>query len=823
MLRNRINQDNPLIAIACGQFSLSLMQTMFMFYYVKVYLNIFHVPTVWFNIAQAMFMFWNAINDPLFGYLQDKPGSWLNSRTRVIRSFAPFLVTAFMFMWVPWSEGSPLEGLHLIISLFLYDAFYSAVGVSWSALFADSTREPRLRVSAMKYSQISILASVNIIAITEKLSHSLERFWAFQLVTIVVAFIGLFCFMVAGSLRAGLPYSVEKADLLENEDGGSTTSKRKEVGSMWVATKEIFCESDFIAIIAANFIHTARSVAHMNFASTATELLIPQAILPKGSLQLSLFYGVVTLGPQILLILCEQVVVRNGAYRILMTSYALSVLSGLVFFFITNPYLLMVFMFIDSITVHSAAPLFNIVISDFIDDDAKRHSRRSGLSSLVFSLNALIVKPAQSVAPVLIVYILNSYGYSEYIATKESSETLKDAMRTVLLATPVVLGGLQYCFVVVASQNYTMILSTLMLADKIKAAVPCSLLSFSMVPFATVSLGIGAASWFVPRKTTQALDNTLYRAYMRLCLFVFENLSGVQVKLYGDVRQLMENEESVLVLSNHQSDVDWAVLVMLAFRQGIDGSEAGFRVMVKHVIHYVPLFGWYIFQHGYIYVRRFGEFLSAPVLKQLAWLDSLDEKFWLLVFPEGTRYSVKRPENIELSREFCRRKGIPELKNVLCPRAGGIFMALERLETLDAVYDVTIGYGQTRLPNRRGLAPNMFEFCCGGEAGRTLSVHVKRYPAGQLPKTRKELQEWAVKAYEEKDKLMDQFYETGEFPDPVSLYEPSASIRQTLPPTLFFAAALVAPFYIPAVRKAYFWTVASSPFLILWLEARKCA
>ncbi|VDL75246.1 unnamed protein product [Nippostrongylus brasiliensis] len=352
MLRNRINQDNPLIAIACGQFSLSLMQTMFMFYYVKVYLNIFHVPTVWFNIAQAMFMFWNAINDPLFGYLQDKPGSWLNSRTRVIRSFAPFLVTAFMFMWVPWSEGSPLEGLHLIISLFLYDAFYSAVGVSWSALFADSTREPRLRVSAMKYSQISILASVNIIAITEKLSHSLERFWAFQLVTIVVAFIGLFCFMVAGS-----------------------------------------------------------SVAHMNFASTATELLIPQAILPKGSLQLSLFYGVVTLGPQILLILCEQVVVRNGAYRILMTSYALSVLSGVVFFFITNPYLLMIFMFIDSITVHSAAPLFNIVISDFIDDDAKRHSRRSGLSSLVFSLNALIVKPAQSVAPVLIVYILNSYGY----------------------------------------------------------------------------------------------------------------------------------------------------------------------------------------------------------------------------------------------------------------------------------------------------------------------------------------------------------------------------------------------------------------------------
>uniref|UniRef100_A0A8L8JT84 Transmembrane protein 180 n=1 Tax=Heligmosomoides polygyrus TaxID=6339 RepID=A0A8L8JT84_HELPZ len=442
-----LSPDNPLIAIACGQFSLSLMQAMFMFYYVKIYMNVFHVPHVWFNIAQTLFMFWNAINDPLFGYLQDKPGSWMNSRTRVIRSFAPFLVVSFIFMWVPWLEGTALEGVHLTIfacCLPPFHNFFSAIGVAWGALFADSTKEPRLRVSAMKYSQISILLSVNIIAITEKLSHSLERFWAFQLITVFVAFIALFCFMVAGSLRPTLPHSVERGSLLSDVDDEQTPPKGKEVGSMWVAMQEICFERDFVAIIATNFIHIARSVAHMNFASTATELLIPQTILPKGSFQLSLFYGVLTLGPQILLILCERVVVGNGAYRVLMTSYAVSVISGLVFFFSTNPYLIMVFMLIDSITVHSAAPLFNIVISDFIDDDAKRHSRRSGLSSLVFSLNALFTKPAQSIAPVLVIYILSGYGYDEYIATKQPSDQLANGMRLVLLATPIILGGLQY-------------------------------------------------------------------------------------------------------------------------------------------------------------------------------------------------------------------------------------------------------------------------------------------------------------------------------------------------------------------------------------------
>ncbi|CAJ0594601.1 unnamed protein product [Cylicocyclus nassatus] len=419
-----LNRDNPLVAIASGQFALSIMQVMFMFYYVKIYLNIFHVPQVWFNIAQTLFMFWNAINDPLFGYMQDKPGSWLNSRTRVIRSFAPFLVISFVFMWVPWSEGSALEGMHLILSLFLYDAFFSAIGVAWGALFADSTKEPRLRVAAMKYSQIAILASVNIIAITEKLSHSLDRLLVFQTITVVVALVALYCFMIAGSLRPSLPFSAEKGSLLADVDDFTTPARGKEMTSMWDATKEILLERDFMAIIGSNFIHTARSVSHMNFASIATELLIPQTILPKGSIRLSLFYGVLTLGPQILLILNERLINKCGAYRILMTTYAISFFSGLTFFFASDPYFIMIFMVIDSITVHSAAPLFNIIISDFIDDDAKRHSRKSGLSSLVFSLNALVVKPAQSIAPVVVVYILNAYGYQNYVDTKQSTADL---------------------------------------------------------------------------------------------------------------------------------------------------------------------------------------------------------------------------------------------------------------------------------------------------------------------------------------------------------------------------------------------------------------
>ncbi|KAK6730689.1 hypothetical protein RB195_007264 [Necator americanus] len=253
--------------------------------------------------------------------------------------------------------------------------------------------------------------------------------------------------MVTGSVAPSLPFTDEKGSLLVDtwETSADHLAKNgNHNSSMWTKMREISHEKDFLVIIAANFIHTARSVSHMNFASTATELLIPGTILPKGSLRLSLFYGVLTLGPQILLILNERLIVKHGAYRIMLISYVVSFFSGLIFFFTSDPYLIMIFMLIDSITVHSAAPLFNIVISDFIDDDAKRHSRVSGLSSLVFSLNALFVKPAQSIAPVVVVYILNNFGYQEYISTKQSSTDLVNGMRILLISTPLVLGAFQY-------------------------------------------------------------------------------------------------------------------------------------------------------------------------------------------------------------------------------------------------------------------------------------------------------------------------------------------------------------------------------------------
>uniref|UniRef100_A0AC34QNW4 Transmembrane protein 180 n=1 Tax=Panagrolaimus sp. JU765 TaxID=591449 RepID=A0AC34QNW4_9BILA len=411
-----------------------------MFYYVKVFLNVFKVNEYWFNVAQFLYMIWNALNDPLFGYLQDVGGTWMKSRSKIFTWVGPPLSLSFLVLWFPWGdENSPpwVEGLHLIVALFLYDAFFSCVGVAWGALYTESTRDHRKRVKALKYSQLAVLCSVNVIVIAEKVSHSLDNFVNFQILCGIISGISCVCFYLTGKLSSVDP-SLAKEKLIESEK-----EQNHSLASVLNLTKELLGAQDLQLIVLTNFIHTCRSVAHLNFASIAVELIIPQSVLAKGSWQLSAFFAISTLLPQILVIANEKLIVRNGAYHVMLFSFFCSVLSGCLYTLSWSPYVVLFFMIIDSITVHSTAPLFNIFLAEFIEDDALRNSRRTTLSSVVFSLNALIIKPASSVAPVVIVYLLNRSGYEIYQHNKEKTAALSLCMLRVIFAIPMFLGAIQ--------------------------------------------------------------------------------------------------------------------------------------------------------------------------------------------------------------------------------------------------------------------------------------------------------------------------------------------------------------------------------------------
>ncbi|KFM65688.1 1-acyl-sn-glycerol-3-phosphate acyltransferase epsilon, partial [Stegodyphus mimosarum] len=146
-------------------------------------------------------------------------------------------------------------------------------------------------------------------------------------------------------------------------------------------------------------------------------------------------------------------------------------------------------------------------------------------------------------------------------------------------------------------------------------------------------------------------------------------------------------------MSNHQSTVDWVIVHMLADRQGSIGHV---RYVMKDSLQLVPMYGFYFYEHGCVFVKRH-YFDSNKMISSLQYLQNKRIPTWMVIFPEGTRYNPLASNVIEKSRAFAKERGLVPLKHVLTPKYKGFHIALENMkDNLDAVYDATVIYSCTK-------------------------------------------------------------------------------------------------------------------------------
>lgn len=109
---------------------------------------------------QLVFMVWNAVNDPLFGYLQDTSKMRCCSQRRLsILYGAPLYSLTFLLPWFPWRSYYPgdwLSGLHLMVALCAFDGLLTFVLLAQCALFAEISSNHQNRLRLVQYSQVPV-------------------------------------------------------------------------------------------------------------------------------------------------------------------------------------------------------------------------------------------------------------------------------------------------------------------------------------------------------------------------------------------------------------------------------------------------------------------------------------------------------------------------------------------------------------------------------------------------------------------------------------------------------------------------------------------
>ncbi|KAF3772867.1 putative 1-acyl-sn-glycerol-3-phosphate acyltransferase 5 [Nymphaea thermarum] len=245
---------------------------------------------------------------------------------------------------------------------------------------------------------------------------------------------------------------------------------------------------------------------------------------------------------------------------------------------------------------------------------------------------------------------------------------------------------------------------------------------------------------------SRKLTSYFFGKWLALWPFLFEKINKTKVVWSGD---MVPPGERVMLLCNHRTEVDWMYLWDFAIRK----SRLGYiKYILKSSLMKLPIFGWGFHILDFIPVERKWENDEQLIRQMLSAFVDPQDPLWLVVFPEGTDYTEQKCLR---SQRFAKENGLPILKHVLLPKTKGFAVCLEMLRnSLDAVYDVTIGY-KPRCPT---FMDNVF-----GIDPSEVHIHVRRIPLHEIPLLESEAATWLINTFQQKDKLLSNFHGKGHF------------------------------------------------------------
>jgi lysophosphatidylglycerol acyltransferase 1 len=246
----------------------------------------------------------------------------------------------------------------------------------------------------------------------------------------------------------------------------------------------------------------------------------------------------------------------------------------------------------------------------------------------------------------------------------------------------------------------------------------------------------------------------------------FYKISFSVVEVGDDIRKCIEDR--TLVIANHQSTGD--VPLLMATFNSRKQILPNIMWIMDSLFKYTN-FGIVSVLHEDFFIMsgksKRDKSLQALVKHLLAMYVPLNRK-WMVLFPEGGFLRKRKA----VSQRYAEKNGLPLLQNVSLPRVGAMHAIMDtvgpksvvnnnscdsRASALEWVLDITIAY-----PN--GEPIDLASIVFGHRPPCRTTLFYRLYPCKDLPQDSENLTKWLFDRWEEKEKMLEMFYRTGEFP-----------------------------------------------------------
>jgi GPH family glycoside/pentoside/hexuronide:cation symporter len=389
-----------------GSLGLQLTSGLFAAWTLTYYIKIVGISPLLWALAFIIHFFWNAINDPLFGYLSDNTHTKYGRRIPYLMVCGPLLSISFVLLYfVPANAEQWVYFIWLVLTLLAYDSFFTIVGLCFNALLSELTIEPDERAKLNLFAGfggglgIGITYILPILFIKNIQPYSQNR-PIFQTIVIIIAILGaLFLTFTAFGIK-------ERPELLP---------EKKEKLTLWKSTKFTLKNRSFLTFVMFNFMITfvvAAILSNLPFYIQDVLNISSESLISALPLLFYVIFTVIGLPIGILLN-------KNYGNKRTILFLSMIVVVGLIMVTFANNIILANISFaIIGFGFSGQTLLVYTLLADVIDEDElKTGIRREGM---YFGTNALITKPAISLSAAVSGLVFFLTAYNQDLHTGES-------------------------------------------------------------------------------------------------------------------------------------------------------------------------------------------------------------------------------------------------------------------------------------------------------------------------------------------------------------------------------------------------------------------
>ncbi len=402
------------LGYALGAIPQGLLIYIFELKYIELFFQDLRLLPILFIIGQVIYLVVNAFNDPLLGQLSDRTNRerWGSRRIIYIKYGGPIWALSFLIVWFPWSfDNQIIIFIHYVVSICLFDTFFTLVAMVWLALLPEMTADTQER-SKVNFLTLVIgaIAVIPFFLIVGEMSPLSVEFRTLSV--IIAVFSTVMLLIVSKTCKERPEFQNDKSFPL------------------WTSVKNTLKLKSFRYYIGYIFFSALIASISLGFLFAYTMVL--------GENGFIVFFLIFVFGNYTSMMIClrfqpkwgiRKTILRFGALRVAGTFviFLSSIVLNLDWLIIVGYLWLMVF---SGYTVFEF-PLLHLSIDE---DELNNGSRRD---AMFFGMQALFNKPAVSLGPIIAMLLLLSFGFIQGSETQPASALL--GIKVLLLVYPAVI------------------------------------------------------------------------------------------------------------------------------------------------------------------------------------------------------------------------------------------------------------------------------------------------------------------------------------------------------------------------------------------------